>query len=132
MSYILDNLFPILAAAVAGLLVGLVWWRADGGQPGGRARSVGFLAVAFAAEFWLACILAGALILAPPEAGEWVMAIGTPVVIWVGFVVPALVVSFGRRGSPWRTIAAEGGHWLTVMVLQAVVLQSIGLTHPPA
>lgn len=132
MVYILDNLVPILAAAVAGLLVGLVWWRADDRQPGRRARSSGFVALAFAAEFWLACILAGALILAPPEAGEWVMAIGTPVVIWVGFVLPALVVSFGRRGSSVRTIAAESGHWLAVMVLQAVVLQSIGLTQPPA
>lgn len=132
MSYILDNLFPILAAAVAGLLVGLVWWRSDDRQPGSRVRSAGFIAVAFAAEFWLACILAGALILAPPEAGEWVMALGTPVVIWIGFVVPALVVGFGRRGSSARTIAAESGHWLAVMVLQAVVLQSIGLTQPPA
>ncbi|MBB3937798.1 DUF1761 domain-containing protein [Aureimonas phyllosphaerae] len=131
MVYILQNLFPILAAAVAGLLLGLVWWKATDGSAASGRPSGRFLAVAFVAEFWLACILAGALILAPPEAGTWVMAIGTPIVIWVGFVLPALVVSFGRRAVPGRTIAAEGGHWLAVMVLQAVVLQAIGLTPPP-
>lgn len=130
MIYILDNFVPILVAAAAGLLLGLLWWRLDDQGPDGRTRSGKFLPVAFAVEFWLACILAGALILAPPEAGEWVMAIGTPIVIWVGFVLPALVVSLGRRGAPVRTIALDSGHWLAVMVLQAVVLKTIGLVPP--
>lgn len=132
MIYILDNVFAILAAAVAGLLFGIVWWKATDGPSAASPRSGRFLAVAFVAEFWLACILAGALILAPPEAPKWVMTVATPIVIWVGFVLPALVVSFGRRGAATRTIAVEGGHWLGLMVLQAVLLQAIGLTPPPA
>jgi hypothetical protein len=42
------------------------------------------------AEFWLASILAGALILAPSQAGVWVRALGSAVVILIGFVVAVL------------------------------------------
>jgi hypothetical protein len=52
------------------------------------------LVLAGVAEVWLACILAGALILAPPEAGAWAMALGSAFIIWIGFVLPTLIVSF--------------------------------------
>ncbi|MEQ8772971.1 MAG: hypothetical protein RIC51_09080, partial [Erythrobacter sp.] len=90
MIYIILNLLPIAAATLVGLAIGLVWLRAsDILLPGWRT-----LAAAALAEFWLASILAGALILAPPQAGEWVMALGSAVVIWIGFVVPVLWVTF--------------------------------------
>ncbi len=84
----------------------------------------------FIAEAWLTAILAGALILAPPKAGAWVMAIGSAVVIWIGFVVPAAVVSLSSRGIAAGAIAAECGYWLVVMIAEAVVLHSVGLVAP--
>ena len=85
---------------------------------------------AFIAEAWFAAILAGALILAPAKAGSWTMALGSAVVIWIGFVMPALAVTLRYRGLPRRVVALDCGHWLGLMLVQAVVLKLIGLTAP--
>ena len=124
MIYIVHNATPILLATLAALAVGLGFYPA--------LRSVrGSLAV-FVAEFWFAAILAGALILAPAKADPWVMAIGTAVVIWVGFILPALVVTLRGRGVGAGETVRDAGQWLVVMVVEAIVLHGIGLTAPPA
>jgi len=130
MTYILDNIVPILAATAAGLLFGFLWYRTLGVTRDAHPLTAGFAAVAFAAEFWLASILAGALILAPPQAGVWVMTLATPVVIWIGFLVPALVVSLARRRLAPGAVAQECFHWLGVMLVQATVLRLVGLVGP--
>lgn len=127
MIYILINALPIAAATLLGLGIGLVWLRASGVLLPGLPS----LLAAALAEFWLAAILAGALILAPAEAGVWVMAVGSAVVIWAGFVVPVIAVTFiALRLSARQTLGAAL-HWLLVMLAQAVVMQAIGLTPPP-
>jgi len=127
MIYIILNLLPIAAATAVGLVIGLVWLRAsDILLPGWKT-----LAGAALAEFWLASILAGALILAPPEAGEWVMALGSAVVIWIGFVVPVLWVTFMAYEMGARRTLSAALHWLVVMVAQAMCMQWIGLAPPP-
>ncbi|MGI3901861.1 MAG: hypothetical protein ACRYGP_11515 [Janthinobacterium lividum] len=131
MDYILTNLGSILVATVAGLVLSLVYHR-TARQPGDlrRSGSPGLLVTAGIAEFWLACILAGALILAPQQAGAWTMAIGSAVVIWIGFVLPVLAVTETARGVPVARTVADNLHWLVVMVAQAVVLHLVGLTAP--
>lgn len=127
MIYIVINLWPIAAATVFGLAIGFVWLRASGiPLPGWKT-----LAGIALAEFWLASILAGALILAPPEAGIWVMALGSAVIIWIGFVVPVIWVSFMAYGFGRRTLSASL-HWLILMLGQAFLMQWIGLTAPPS
>ncbi|AQR61332.1 hypothetical protein BZG35_06460 [Brevundimonas sp. LM2] len=135
MEYILQNALPILLATAAGLLIGLGFRRATASA--GRLRlgpeaplSLGDLVVIALAQAWLAAILAGALILAPSEAGAWTMAVGSAVVIWVGFVVPATVVNHVHRGLPKLAPVVDAAYWLIVMLVQAVVLKSIGLTAP--
>ncbi len=123
MIYILENALPILLATLAGLVVGVAFY------PAARQR-IGWLITAFVAEAWFAAILAGALILAPAKADPWVMAIGTAVVIWIGFVVPALVVTLRAHAVPVRDVIRSVGHWLVVMVVEAVVLHAVGLTAP--
>ncbi len=130
MIYILLNIGPILAATLAGLAFGLVWHRLSGAPA--LPRLAPLLITAALAEFWLAAILAGALILAPHQASPWTMAIGSGFVIWIGFVLPTLAVTSLYRGVPARRIAADCGHWLGAMIVQAVVLQSLGLVPPPA
>lgn len=131
MDYILTNLGSILAASVAGLVLSLVYHRIAR-RPGDLtpSGSLALLVTAAIAEFWLACILAGALILAPQQAGAWTMAIGSAVVIWIGFVLPTLAVTEAFRGVPATRIVADNLHWLVVMVAQAVVLHLAGLTAP--
>ncbi|MBC8129900.1 MAG: hypothetical protein H7Y08_06220 [Rhizobiaceae bacterium] len=136
MIYIVLNAIPILLAAVAGLGVGALYHVLSAGRvvstaPPMAANPVPLLATVFVAEAWLASILAGALILAPPEAGEWTMAIGSAVVIWIGFVVPVLAVTAVYRATPLGAATLDAMHWLAVMLVQAAVLQTIGLTPPP-
>ncbi len=129
MIYILINAVPILAAAVAGLVAGWLYLFACNARPvppPGRAA----ISVAFVAQAWLAAILAGALILAPPKAGVWPMTIGSAVVIWIGFAVPVMIVTGLRQRATSRAIVIDCGHWLVIMLVQVIVLRLIGLTPP--
>ena len=128
MIYILLNLVPIAVATVVGLAIGYAWRAALGSD--GRLGT-GTVALAALGEFWLAAILAGALILAPPKADPWVMAIGSAVVIWAGFVLPAVAISLAHRGVAARGVVTDALHWLVVMTVQAVVMKAIGLVPPP-
>lgn len=130
MIYIVENSLQILAASLVALLVGFAY-RAGLGRSGApvQRRSLDMI-LTFVAEFWLAAILAGALILAPAKANVWVMALGSAVVIWIGFVVPALVVSLRYHRLPSRAVVAECGYWLVIMLVQSIVLESIGVSAP--
>lgn len=135
MTYIAMNLVTIIAATCAGLVVGAgyagLYRHVSGGrEPGVGHRSFGFLILAAVAEFWLAAILAGALILAPPGAGAWTMALGSAVIIWIGFVVPVLAVTHPFHRLSARVAVLDGLHWLFVMAAQAATLQAIGLAKP--
>jgi hypothetical protein len=125
--YILLNAIPIALATLAGLLIGAVWLRLSG-RTLPRLTVVAAIALA---QFWSASILAGALILAPPEAGEWIMAIGSALVIWAGFVMPTIAVTLAIGGVARRRIASASAYWLVTMLVQAVVMQGWGLVPPP-
>ncbi|MFM7350472.1 MAG: hypothetical protein ACKO01_13475 [Erythrobacter sp.] len=127
MIYILLNIVPIAVATLLGLAIGAGWLAALRlPRPGW-----GSLAGIALAEFWLAAILAGALILAPREASAWVMALGSAVVIWIGFVVPVLGVSFAALGIGRGRMVAAMVYWLAVMLGQAALMQAMGLVPPP-
>lgn len=131
MIYILLNIVPILVATFAGLAIGIAYYRlAD--PVAGRAIGTGTIATSLAGGFWLAAILAGALILAPNKASPWVMAIGSAVVIWIGFIVPAIAVAHAHRKLGARAVLVDIGYWLLVMVLQAIIMKAMGLVPPPA
>jgi hypothetical protein len=132
MIYIWLNLGPILAATALGLVLAVVWHRLPGAPSLALGRPSLVIATSLA-EFWLAAILTGALILAPKDqAGPWVMAIGSGAIIWAGFVLPTLLVSQLYRGAPAGHILRDLAYWLVLMVLQAILLQSLGLIPPPA
>ena len=130
MQYILTNALPILLATLGGLVVSGAYAvsirRADLDAYG----ALRLTALAFIAEGWLACILAGALILAPRQAGAWTMALGSAVIIWIGFVLPTLFVTLRSRGAGVRSALADSLVWLVVMLVQAGVLQLVGLIKP--
>jgi len=129
MIYIYLNLLPIMAATLLGLAIGAVYHRIGGGTA--RMPSPGLIVTAALGEFWLAAILAGALILAPPKADPWIMAVGSAVVIWAGFVLPLLAITLGYRGVPVRLIVRDCAQWLILMVAQAVLMKAMGLVPPP-
>jgi len=124
MIYIWINAPAILAATLASMVLAALWFR--------RGATPGTLITGFVAAAWLCAILAGALILAPPKGSVWTMTIGSAVVIWAGFVLPAVAASYRWRGLSWRTVASDTGCWLAMMIVQSVVLRLIGLVPPPA
>ncbi|WP_298918301.1 DUF1761 domain-containing protein [uncultured Algimonas sp.] len=141
MIYIVDNIVPILAATVAGFLFGGLyyrmlrgaWLRAAGPNAALAERRPGPLHYAgiFVAEFWMAAILAGAVILAPAgDAGPWTMALGSAFIIWIGFVLPTVYVSYRVLGQTMRLVAFDAAHWLAVMLIMAATVQAIGVTGP--
>lgn len=124
MIYIVQNILPILAATLAGLLFGIGLYRVfakDHPLP---------LVTALIAEFWIAAILAGAIILAPEEAGRWTMAFGTAIVIWSGFVLPALLTSYRQRSIGAGGSVLDAAHWLGVMMIHVGVIEAIGVSAP--
>ncbi len=131
MIYIVLNGGAILAATLAGLVLGTIWQVLADRRQISAPGWAGSLAFAFVAEAWLCAILAGALILAPPKGSVWTMTIGSAVVIWLGFVVPSLAASYRMRALPGRAALVDCGYWLVVMLAQAVVLRLIGLVPPP-
>ena len=128
MIYIAQNILPIFLAALIGLVIGAVWLK----LPRRNLPSPGVLLVVFLCEFWLAAILAGALILAPPRAGEWAMALGSAFIIWIGFILPAFAATLRAVGVAWGRVGSVVAHWLVVMLAQAALMQAIGLSGPPA
>lgn len=133
MIYIVLNALPIAVATGCGLAAGLLLrWLIGRMGPGSadRALAPGAVVAIVLAQAWLCAILAGALILAPSEAGAWTMAIGSAVVIWIGFVVPATVVNHAQRRLSVGAMATDSLSWLAIMVTQAVVLKLVGLVPP--
>lgn len=124
MIYIVLNAVPITIAALAAVALGALWYR--------RSVSTGTIVTAFAAQWWLGAILAGALILAPPKADVWIMTLGSAFIIWVGFVAPALAASYRLRGLSWQAIGVDASYWFAAMLLQAALMRIIGLVPPPA
>ena len=142
MIYILDNIVAILAGTVAAFIWGGLYyrvlrgpWLRAAGPNAVRAEArpglLHYLGV-FVAEFWMAAILAGAVILAPTDegAGPWVMALGSAFIIWVGFVLPAIFVSYRVLGLKGSLIVLDTLHWLGAMVLIATVVQLVGVSGP--
>ncbi|MBX9884376.1 MAG: hypothetical protein K2X68_05340 [Novosphingobium sp.] len=131
MIYIVLNGGAIVAATLAGLVLGTIYQIvADRRLVSARGWAASLL-FAGLAEAWLCAILAGALILAPPKGSVWTMTIGSAVVIWLGFVVPSLAASYRMRALAGRMALIDCGYWLVVMLAQAVVLRLIGLVPPP-
>jgi hypothetical protein len=124
MIYIWQNATAIGLAALASLALAIPWYRKPIKPPA--------VLTLFLANVWLGAILAGALILAPPKSGVWTMTIGSAVVIWAGFIAPALAASYRIRSLPWRTALTDGGYWLVGMLIQAILMRLIGLVPPSA
>ncbi len=126
MIYILLNIVPIGVAAGLAMIIGLAWLRLSA-----LKISIGGGFAAVLAIFWLAAILAGAIILAPPQGEAWTLALGSAFIIWIGFVAPVLVVTLAVLGEAWGRIASIACCWLIAMLAQAAAMQAMGLIAPP-
>lgn len=124
MEYVSQNLIVILTAASAGLLVSLLHMTLS--KPDTALR-VSFLAFAAFAQFWLAAVLAGALLLVAETDRSWTEMIVSVFTIWIGLIVPPLMTTLRFRDAGGPMVAADSLHWLVVLMVQGSIMQFFGL-----
>jgi hypothetical protein len=130
----------ILTAAVAGWLLGAVWytvlskpWQQAAGITAGKLKQaqktpafyVPFV-VAFLALIVMAWILAG--LVAHLGPGQFTVRNGiiSGAFVWLGFVITTMAVNNGFAGRNWRLLVIDGGHWLAVLLLMGAILGAFG------
>jgi hypothetical protein len=130
----------IVMAAVAGWLLGAVWytvlskpWQQAAGITPGKIKQaqktpafyVPFV-VAFLAQVVMAWILAG--LIAHLGPGQFTIKNGiiSGAFCWLGFVITTMAVNNGFAGRNWRLLLIDGGHWLAVLLLMGAILGAFG------
>jgi hypothetical protein len=126
---------PVLLAAVASFVFGGVWYNlfsrqwmeAVGMSPEpvrGERGTIGLYVLALVAQLVMAWMLAGALHhlslggLAPGIRTGLISA----ALIWLGFVVPTMVVNYAFHGAKRALSLIDGGHWLGVLLIQGAII----------
>lgn len=129
----------ILAATIAGFVVGSVWYgvlgekwlaalgltKADITNDQGKPKSFAPFIIAFLADLAMAFVLAGII----GHLGDFTIRSGiiTAAFIWGGFVITTLTVnnSFSMRSK--SLIWIDGGHWLFVLLVMGAMIGAIGV-----
>ncbi|HEX3484396.1 MAG TPA: DUF1761 domain-containing protein [Micropepsaceae bacterium] len=128
------NYLAVLVAAVAGWLVGAVWYGVLGKAwmeaacitppAGGRHMPIVPMIVSFIALLIMALMLAGILgHMGPPNVMAGIVA---GMLVWFGFVITTITVGNAFQGKKPMLTLIDGGHWLAVLVVQGVVLGLFG------
>src|SRR3954466_8791122 len=133
----------ILIAAIAGWLVGAVYYMALGKQwvaaqgssmeafkarqaaPQGTSAAWLPFALAFVANLAMAWVLAG--MVGHLGAVTIRSAVISALFAWGGFVLTTSVVNNAFSGRRYALTAIDAGHWLVVLVLMGVVIGWIGV-----
>lgn len=133
------NHLAVLIAAIVSWIFGSAWYGVLGSQwaealgktkeqlmPGGRPATA-MMVVSFVAQLVMAEMLAG--LIGHLGAGQVTMrnAVISALFVWFGFVLTVLVTNNGFQGAKRALTVIDGGHWLGVMVLQALVLGWFGV-----
>ena len=139
------NYLAIVVAALAGWVIGAVWymglskqWVAAHGKTmdefkaqmeAAKGTSQAWLpyVLALIAELIMAWVLAGLLAhLGPGQTTVW-NGVVSALFVWVGFVVTTLAVNnmFSMRKAALTVI--DSGHWLAVLVVMGIVLGLFGV-----
>lgn len=131
------NYLAIVGAAVAGWLVGAVWygvlfskpWQAANTIVPDRTRAVSPLPfiLAFAAQLVMAWVLAGVLAHLGPGQVTIKNGVISAAFLWFGFVITTMAVNNTFVGRKPVLLLIDGGHWLAVMVTLGVVIGWMGV-----
>jgi len=128
------NTFAVLLAAVAGFVFGAVYygvlskpWIAAGRIGPVQARpGPAILATTFISELVMAFVLAG--LVSQLGVGEVTIAGGivAAVLVWLGFMITTMAVNHRYQAYGWALTVIDGGHWLGVVLVMAVVIGWFG------
>lgn len=129
------NYFGIVIAAVAGWLVGAVWYsalarpwlialgktRTELLTPSGKPSVVPFV-VSFLAALLMAWVLAGIIGHLGPGQVTVVNGVTSGFFIWLGFVITTQAVNYSFARQRAMLTVIDGGHWLAVLVIQGAII----------
>jgi len=134
------NYLAIPAAAIAGWLVGAVWYMAlsrpwmaaqGWGSKEDLPKRTGFSAaapflVSIVALFVMAYVLAGAIGHLGPGQATIRNGVISGAIIWAGFVATTVSVNYAFAGRKASLTLIDAGHWLAVLLVQGLVLGAFG------
>jgi len=130
------NWLAVIVATIAGFAVGAVWYTALGRQwmaSIGKTRdqlnaSAGPYAIGIVVEAVMAYFMA---LVTSNLFGSVTIGAGllAGVHMWLGFVMPPMILNHRYQNMPWSLTIIDGGHLLLVLLVQGLV---IGLFGGPA
>ena len=135
---IIVSFWPILAAAVAAVVIGFIWYGPLFGKPwmslSGATLSpkkmilstvvglIGAMLIAYVMSYfgiaWAVSDWIGAL-----ELGFW---------SWIGFVFPTMYAQVNWEGQPFKLFAIHAGYWLVAFIAMALALVYISPYFTPS
>jgi len=127
------NWVAVIVATIAGFAVGAVWyigfskqWQATIGKTRDQldAGPVPYV-IGVAVELVMAVIL---VVVIRSIFGEVTVANGllTGAVMWLGFVMPPMILNHRYQNMPWQLTIIDGGHLLAVLLVQGLVIGLFG------
>ncbi len=128
------NVIAVLAATIAGMAVGALWYspllfarpwmRAIGKEPTDIKPTPRPFFVAGIANLVMATMLAGLMF----HVGGAQIRTGvvSALLVWLGFVATTIAVNHQFQGQPFALTLIDAGHWLAVLVVMAVVIGAFG------
>lgn len=134
------SLVTILAATIAGWIFGAVyygilakqWMKAAGlnaGDINGQNGKPGLMPylISIVCEFIMAYVLA--VLLLHTSSGEFSLgdALASAFILWLAFILTTQMVNHRYSMKPWTLTIIDSGHWLGVLIIQAVVIALMGL-----
>lgn len=131
MSFEVINWLGILTAAIGGFVFSAIYhgllskpWVAAVGILELPKQSPGSFIITFISQLAMAAMLYGLV----GHIGEVNLrrAVISALLVWIGFVVTAIIVNHQFQGGRWSLTMIEAGHWLGVMLVMAVVLGLFG------
>lgn len=127
------NWLAVIVATIAGFAVGAAWymslgkqWQAAIGKTRDQldASPVPYI-IGVAVELVMAVVLA---LVIRWIFGEVNVANGllTGAVMWLGFVMPPMILNHRYQNMPWQLTIIDGGHLLAVLLVQGLVIGLFG------
>ena len=133
------NWLAVIVATIAGFAVGAVWYTALGKQwmaaigktrdqlnAGPQPYIIGVI-VELVMAYFLALVTSNLF-------GSVTVASGlmAGAHMWLGFIMPPMILNHRYQNMPWRLTALDGGHLLLVLLVQGLVIGLFGGVAPIA